>query len=35
MEPADQAADVRLMLAGEDRLVARAGYHGDFLEWLA
>jgi hypothetical protein len=34
MEPADEAADVRLMLAGEDRLVARAGYHGDFLEWL-
>jgi hypothetical protein len=33
MEPADEAADVRLMLAGEDRLVARAGYHGDFLEW--
>jgi hypothetical protein len=33
MEPADEAAEVRLMLAGEDRLVARAGYHGDFLEW--
>jgi len=33
MEPADEAADVRLMLAGEDRLLARAGYHGDFLEW--
>jgi hypothetical protein len=35
MEPADEAADVRLMLAGEDRLLARAGYHGDFVEWLA
>jgi hypothetical protein len=34
MEPADEAADVRLMLAGEDRLLARAGYHGDFVEWL-
>jgi hypothetical protein len=32
-EPADEAADVRLMLAGEDRLIARAGYHGDFVEW--
>lgn len=35
MEPAAEAADVRLMLGGEDRLVARAGYHGDFVEWLA
>jgi hypothetical protein len=35
MEPADEAADVRLRLGGEDRLIARAGYHGDFLEWLA
>lgn len=34
MEPADEAADVRLMLAGEDRLIARAGYHGDFVDWL-
>jgi hypothetical protein len=34
MEPADEAADVRLMLAREDRLIARAGYHGDFVEWL-
>ena len=33
MEPADEAADVRLMLAGEDRLIARAGYHGNFVEW--
>jgi hypothetical protein len=33
MEPADEAAEVRLMLRGEDRLLARAGYHGDFLEW--
>jgi hypothetical protein len=35
MEPANEAADVRLALGGEGRLVARAGYHGDFLEWLA
>jgi hypothetical protein len=35
MEPADEAADVRLRLGGEDRLIARAGYHGDFVEWLA
>ncbi len=35
MEPAGEAADVRLMLAGEDRLLARAGYHGNFVEWLA
>jgi len=35
MEPADEAADVRLMLASEDRRIARAGYHGDFVEWLA
>jgi hypothetical protein len=35
MEPADEAAEVRLRLGGEDRLVARAGYHGDFVEWLA
>jgi hypothetical protein len=33
MEPADEAADVRLRLGGEDRLIARAGYHGDFIEW--
>ena len=33
MEPADEAADVRLRLGGEDHLVARAGYHGDFVEW--
>jgi hypothetical protein len=35
MEPADEAAELRLTLAGEDRLLARGGYHGDFLEWLA
>jgi len=34
MELADEAADVRLRLNGEDRLIARAGYHGDFVEWL-
>jgi hypothetical protein len=34
MEPADEAAGVRLSMAGEDRLIARAGYHGNFLEWL-
>jgi hypothetical protein len=35
MEPSDEAAELRLTLAGEDRLLARAGYHGDFIEWLA
>jgi hypothetical protein len=35
MEPTGEAADVRLMLAGEGRLIAHAGYHGDFVEWLA
>jgi hypothetical protein len=35
MEPADEMAEVRLSLAGEDRLLARAGYHGDPVEWLA
>jgi hypothetical protein len=34
MEPADEAADVRLRLGEEDRLIARAGYHGAFLDWL-
>jgi hypothetical protein len=34
MEPADEMADVRLWLGGEDRLLARAGYHGDPVEWL-
>jgi hypothetical protein len=33
MEPAAEAAEVWLRLGGEDRLVARAGYHGDFVEW--
>jgi hypothetical protein len=35
MEPADDMADVRLSLGGEDRLIARAGYHGDPVEWVA
>jgi hypothetical protein len=37
MEPAsDTLTDVRLKLwpGGEDRLLARAGYHGDPVEWL-
>ena len=34
MEPADEMAEVWLSLGGEDRLLARAGYHGDPLEWL-
>jgi hypothetical protein len=34
MEPADEVAEVRLRLAGEDRLIARAGYHGNFVEWI-
>jgi hypothetical protein len=35
MEPDREMAEVRLTLGGEDRLIARAGYHGDPLEWLA
>jgi hypothetical protein len=36
MEPADDdLTDVRLTLEGEDRLLARAGYHGDPVEWSA
>jgi hypothetical protein len=34
MEPDGEFAEVRLMLAGEDRLLARTGYHGDPVEWL-
>jgi hypothetical protein len=34
MEPADDMTAVRLWLGGEDRLLARAGYHGDPVEWL-
>jgi hypothetical protein len=35
MEPAGDLAEVRLTLDGEERLLARAGYHGDPVEWLA
>jgi hypothetical protein len=37
MEPAGGLTDVRLTLwpGGEERLLARAGYHGDPVEWLA
>jgi hypothetical protein len=38
MEPAtDEFTDVRLTVwpGGEDRLLARAGYHGDPVEWRA
>jgi hypothetical protein len=36
MEPAHDLTEVRLTLwpRGEERLVARAGYHGDPVEWL-
>jgi hypothetical protein len=34
MEPADEMAALRLTLRGEDRLLARAGYHGDPVGWL-
>lgn len=35
MEAAGEMTDVRLTLRGEERLLARAGYHGDPMEWLA
>jgi hypothetical protein len=37
MEPADELTDVRLTLfpGGEERLLARAGYHGDPVIWVA
>jgi hypothetical protein len=35
MEPDGEMAAVRLALGGEDRLIARAGYHGDPIHWLA
>jgi hypothetical protein len=37
MEPADELTDVRLTFLpdGDDRLLARAGYHGDPVEWVA
>jgi hypothetical protein len=35
MEPAGDVTDVRLTLGGQERLLARAGYHGDPLEWVA
>jgi hypothetical protein len=34
MEVAGEMADVRLALGNEDRLLARAGYHGTPIEWL-
>jgi hypothetical protein len=34
MEPDGEFSEVRLMLAGEDRLLGRTGYHGDPVEWL-
>ena len=33
MEPADDMTELRLTLGGEERLLARAGYHGDPVEW--
>jgi hypothetical protein len=37
MEPAGEQTEVRLTLwpGGEERLLARAGYHGDPVEWVA
>lgn len=37
MEPAGERADVRLIMwpGGEERLLARAGYHGRPVQWLA
>jgi len=36
MEPANELADVRLTVwpGGEERLIARAGYHGPPVHWL-
>jgi hypothetical protein len=36
MEPADNVAEVRLQLwpGGEDRLLARSGFHGKPVQWL-
>jgi hypothetical protein len=37
MEPGgENLTEIRLKLwpGGEDRLLARAGYHGDFVNWL-
>jgi hypothetical protein len=33
MEPAGDMTELRLTLGGEERLLARAGYHGDPVEW--
>jgi hypothetical protein len=35
MEPADDLTELRLRLGGEDCVLARAGYHGDPVEWSA
>jgi hypothetical protein len=37
MEAAADLTELRLTIwpEGEDRLLARAGYHGDPVEWLA
>jgi hypothetical protein len=37
MEPGEELTELKLTLwpGGEERLLARAGYHGDPLEWLA
>jgi hypothetical protein len=37
MEPVDELTDLRLTLfpGGEERLLARAGYHGDPVAWLS
>jgi hypothetical protein len=37
MEPVDELTDLRLTVfpGGEERLLARVGYHGDPVEWLA
>jgi len=34
MEPADERAEVRLAIwpGGEDKVIARAGHHGDFVD---
>jgi hypothetical protein len=33
--PADDLTELRLRFGGDERVLARAGYHGDLVEWSA